>query len=112
MTGHSPIFPRRGGAATFAVEASCDARAPTLLVYVEQRDDSDEFWTVAASFPDIIASGVSTLNVVGPKELTRVSWKWSASLAENVARLLVCEPRWRPGPPRLGDKGTSTPNNM
>ena len=93
---YSPSYPRGGESATFAVEATVVNGSPTLVVLVEHKNVDDTSWATAATFSNITATGVSTIDGSALKEELRFKYSFSGGSSGDFVHLVVAPPAWRP----------------
>ena len=98
-TFYTPEFPRGGLAATFAVEARNISSGASVTIGIEHRNDDDTSWTSAGSFSAITATGTSTVDITGIKEMIRLTFTFDAGdAATDGIHFFLPAPAWRPYP--------------
>ena len=93
---YSPAFPRGGEAAVFTVECTHVADSPTFVVTVQHRNEEDTSWTDLGAFSNITATGTSTKDLTGIKELVRLKFTFTSTDAADAVHIIVPGPAWRP----------------
>jgi len=93
---YSASFPRAGLAATFALDVTHRAGAPTLVATIEHRNYDDTSWTTAGTLGSISTVGVHTTDVSDIKEEVRVAFTFAAGSVGDFVHVQLPAPAWRP----------------
>ena len=92
---YSPTFPRGGEAALFSVEVT-QVHSVSFTVDVEHRNEEDTTWTSAGAFTAVTATGVSTKDITGIKELVRLKYTVTGTAGSAMVHFIMPAPAWRP----------------
>ena len=93
----SPEFHRGGLAGTFAIDVTNVANTPNFTVKVQHRNSEDTSFTTAGTFSTITATGKTTLDVSGLKEIVRFEYSFDVGDGSDAAvHFLMQPPSWRP----------------
>jgi hypothetical protein len=97
LTQCSPIFPRGGQGANFAVDVlDVPGGGASLLIVVETKDSSDTVWNTLASFSAITSTGVKNIDATAIMEQLRFTFTISGGSASSTFYVNVLSPQWRP----------------
>ncbi len=94
---YSPSFPRGGLAATFGVDVTQIAGAPSFTITVQTRNSEDITWTDRGAFTAITAVGASQKDLTGLLEIVRFKYAFDAGdESTDGLHFLMQPPSWRP----------------
>jgi len=93
---YSPAFPKGGDAAVLSVEVLNVIDSPQFVITIQHRNLEDTSWTDVDTFTTITATGVSTKNVSGLKELVRLKYSFASADPIDGVQFIVAPPAWRP----------------
>jgi hypothetical protein len=92
----SPEFPRGGLAAVFSMDVTGEIGASTMNVDIEHRNLDETTWAGAGAFTAVTATGVSTVNITGLKEILRFKFSFGAGSDGDGFHVVLGPPAWRP----------------
>lgn len=89
---------RRSGAATFRIRILQlgGSTAGALIASIEHRNEIEDSWTLAGTFPGILTTGIVTKRLTELRQLVRIRVNVSGGSSNAWARLSIFDPAWEP----------------